>query len=102
MSERFSGPEIERKARRRLRSAQSKPDNFWFGLGTMGMVGWSISLPTLIGIAAGSWLDAHYPRPYSWTLMLLGVGLFLGCLNAWAWVSREQRRSFPEEPPDDE
>ncbi len=102
MSERFSGPEIEKKARRRLRSAQRKQDSFWFGLRTMGMVGWSITLPTLLGIAAGTWLDARYPRPFSWTLTLLGLGLALGCLAAWTWVGKEQGRTFSEEPPDDE
>ena len=28
---------------------------------------------------------------YSWTLMLLGVGVILGCLNAWFWVSKERQ-----------
>jgi ATP synthase protein I len=25
----------------------------------------------------------------SWTLMLLGAGIVMGCLNAWYWVKKE-------------
>ncbi|MEW6277605.1 MAG: AtpZ/AtpI family protein [Candidatus Eremiobacterota bacterium] len=93
----FSSQEVGRKARRRLKSRSERQDSIWFGLGTMGLVGWSISLPTLLGIAVGAWLDGRYPSPYSWTLVMLGFGLCVGCLNAWAWVRLEQRRTFPEE-----
>lgn len=55
------------------------------------MVGWSIATPTLIGVAAGIWVDNHWPGPFSWTLMLMVGGLLLGCWNAWYWVSVEQR-----------
>lgn len=55
------------------------------------MVGWSVAVPTLIGLAAGLYLDrlrAGGGR-VSWTLTLLVVGVIAGCLNAWHWVSRE-------------
>ena len=31
----------------------------------------------------------RYPSSYSWALMLLLVGLVMGCLNAWHWVHSE-------------
>ena len=40
-----------------------------------GLIGWSVTVPTLIGAALGIWVDKHYPSTYSWTLMLLLVGL---------------------------
>ena len=56
-----------------------------------GLVGWSVTIPTLIGAALGMWVDKHYPSPYSWTLMLLFMGLIIGCLNAWKWVASEYK-----------
>jgi ATP synthase protein I len=57
-----------------------------FGLGMIGMVGWSVAIPTLLGVAAGMWMDRTWPGPHSWTLTMLFVGVILGCLNAWYWV----------------
>jgi ATP synthase protein I len=65
--------------------------NTWFGFSVFGLVGWSVAIPTLLGIGLGIWLDSHYRSRYSWTLMLLIAGLAIGCLNAWHWVSRESQ-----------
>jgi ATP synthase protein I len=63
----------------------------WFGLGTFGMVGWSVAIPTVAGIFAGIWIDLKWPGKTSWTLMLLVIGLLVGCLHAWFWVSRQRK-----------
>lgn len=88
--ERFSrmiGAKEKRKewARRNYRST-------WLGFSVFGLVGWSVAIPTLLGVALGVWLDSHHPSRYSWTLMLLIGGLGIGCLNAWHWVSREHEQ----------
>ncbi len=56
-----------------------------------GLVGWSVTIPTLIGAALGIWIDKRYTSSYSWTLMLLCLGLIIGCLNAWHWVDSEYK-----------
>jgi len=84
--------QIGRKMRQKRRSRQSKFFNPWFGVGTFGLVGWAVTIPTLIFIALGIWIDATWESPYSWTLMMLFVGVVLGCLNAWFWVQRESDR----------
>ncbi|NJL81109.1 MAG: ATP synthase subunit [Richelia sp. SM2_1_7] len=63
----------------------------WFGLGMFGIIGWSIAIPTLLGIALGVWIDTKFPSQYSWTLMLLFIGVVFGCINAWYWIERESR-----------
>jgi ATP synthase protein I len=78
------------KEDRKLRARREKSHSIWFGLGLLGLVGWSVVLPTLLGMALGIWLDRQFPSHFSWTLMLLFGGLMLGCLNAWQWVNREQ------------
>lgn len=63
----------------------------WMGLSLMGVIGWSVSVPTLLGVALGVWIDANYASPYSWTLMLLIAGAAIGCFNALYWVRREHK-----------
>ena len=55
----------------------------------MGLIGWSVTIPTLLCAALGMWLDHHYPGKHGWTLALLAAGLAIGCLNAWHWVTNE-------------
>lgn len=83
---------IGRKEARKVKARQSKDKGVWFGLGMMGTIGWSVAVPTLIGIALGIWLDINYPGQISWTITFLFVGLFVGCANAWYWVKREQKK----------
>lgn len=83
--------EVGEKAARKLRARSRKDRGLWYGLGMFGLVGWSVVVPTLIGVGLGIWLDSKFPGRVSWTLTLLIVGVLLGCLNAWYWVKRESR-----------
>ena len=80
------------KENRKIRARKEEDRGVWFGLGMFGLVGWAVAIPALIGIAVGIWIDKRWPSPYSWTLMLLVIGVGVGCLNAWYWVRRESRR----------
>ena len=82
---------VARKAERRHRAEQRGDRSIWFSLGMFGLVGWSVAIPTLLGLAAGVWIDGHWPSRVSWTLMLLFVGLVFGCANAWYWVTQHGR-----------
>lgn len=82
---------IEAAERRKLHARESANRTVWFGLGMFGLVGWSVAIPALIGVAIGLWLDSQYPSRLSWTLMLLIAGMALGCWNAWQWLHREGR-----------
>jgi ATP synthase protein I len=86
--------EIETIARKALRMEQSRKRrtlSAWLGLGMFGMVGWSVAVPVIVGVALGMWIDARWPGETSWTLSLLLGGFAVGCLNAWYWVQREGR-----------
>jgi ATP synthase protein I len=61
-----------------------------------------VAVPTLLGAALGVWLDKRYPGSHSWALMLLAIGLGLGCLNAWHWVAKEGRDMREQEENDHE
>jgi ATP synthase protein I len=81
--------QVGAQAARKLKAQRGAARNIWFGLGMSGLIGWSVTVPTLVGAAIGIWVDKHYPSTYSWTLMLLLIGLMVGCFNAWHWVSSQ-------------
>lgn len=83
--------EISEQAARKFKARRNTSRSVWFGLGMTGLIGWSVVVPTLLGTALGIWLDRHHSGKHSWTLTLLIVGLFVGCLNAWHWVAKEEK-----------
>jgi ATP synthase protein I len=89
--------QIGTKAARKLKARRNTTPGVWFGLGMMGLIGWSVTVPTLLGAALGLWLDRHHPGAHSWTLALLMAGLMLGCLNAWHWVAKEEQAMKDEQ-----
>lgn len=89
--------QVGEMAARKLKAQRHVTQTVWSGLGMMGLVGWSVAMPTLLGAALGVWIDKHYPGGHSWTLALLAIGLALGCFNAWHWVSKENREIHEQE-----
>ena len=89
------------KASRKLKARRNPSAGVWFGLGMMGLIGWSVAIPTLLGTGLGLWLDKQHPGGRSWTLALLVAGLAIGCFNAWHWVDKEDRAMRAEEEDND-
>jgi ATP synthase protein I len=96
------GQKIGAKAARKLKARRNSAKGVWFGLGMMGLIGWSVVIPTLLGAALGIWIDNRHPGSHSWTLMLLIIGLIIGCLNAWHWVSEEDKEMQEDQEDNDE
>ncbi len=74
----------------RILRGKTQRMEFWRSLTFLGLVGWSVVLPTLLGAALGVWIDHHWASRLSWTLILLLSGLFVGCANVWIRIGREQ------------
>jgi ATP synthase protein I len=92
LTERIGSSEL-----RKMKARKQAVRSIWSGFAMFGTVGWSIVIPTLLGVAIGLWLDSNYPSGKSWTLMLMIVGLFIGCLNAWHWIAEENRNMHKED-----
>lgn len=84
--------EVRDKEQRKLRARGREERSVWFWLGMFGLVGWTIAIPTVAGIAIGLWMDRTWAGPPSWTLTMMFIGLAIGCLGAWYWVRKESRR----------
>lgn len=85
------------RVRHKLNALRNSKQGVWFGLGMMGLIGWAVVVPTLLGAAIGIWLDNHYANQHSWTLSLLVAGLILGCFNAWHWVAKEEKEMMEDQ-----
>ena len=57
-------------------------------LAQIGVLGWMIVTPMLIGVFIGRWLDRSLNSGLFWTAPLLLLGLGLGCWSAWKWVQK--------------
>jgi ATP synthase protein I len=55
-------------------------------LAQIGVLGWIIVVPILIGVFTGHWLDQRFNSGLFWTAPLLMLGLALGCWSAWKWM----------------
>lgn len=88
--------QISIKEQRMIRARRLRPVGTWSAFHSMGAVGWLVSLPTVLGCFLGVWMDYSWPGPVSWTLTMLGVGLFIGCVLAGLWMTREKNRIIRE------
>ncbi len=84
--------QIAGKSAQKLKARREKHENSWFALSGLGLIGWSVVIPTLLGLGLGIWIDSQFPSQFSWTLMLMFAGLITGCSHAWYWVSSEQSK----------
>ena len=84
-----STEEIARQARRMKARRDDPGPSPLRGIGTFGMIGWSIAVPTVGGAFLGLWLDRVAPQGFSWTIALLLGGVVMGAFIAAAWVGRE-------------
>ena len=90
-------PEDHEKLGQAVRKRQERRE-FWQregerslgqNLAMIGALGWTIVVPTLLGIFAGRWLDQTFHSGIFWTLGLLVAGLAAGCTFAWKRMHSE-------------
>ncbi|MGD0332018.1 MAG: AtpZ/AtpI family protein [Xanthobacteraceae bacterium] len=77
------GRAVRTRQQRRERWQREGERSLGQNLAMIGALGWTIVLPTLIGIFAGRWLDRYFSSGIFWTLGLLAAGLAVGCTFAW-------------------
>lgn len=72
----------QRQARRELWRREGER-SIGQNLAMIGVLGWTVVIPTLLGIFAGRWLDHTFRSGIFWTLGLMVAGLAAGCAFAW-------------------
>ncbi len=79
---------IAGKAARKQRARRERV-GVWSWFGMFGLVGWSVTVPTVLGTAFGVWLDNKTGGGVQFTLAFLFLGVIVGCWTAWRWVREE-------------
>lgn len=81
--------ESVRRARRRdLWRQEGEPSTMRF-IGQIGVLGWIIVTPILIGLFIGRWIDQRLNSGIFWSAPLMLVGVVIGCWSAWKWMHRQ-------------
>lgn len=56
----------------------------------LGVYGWQLSIPVVLGVALGHFLDKIFHLDnFSWTLNLIFIGFIIGIINANRWLRKE-------------
>lgn len=84
-----SADAIGRRARRTQAARDNPGPSPLRGIGTFGMIGWAVAVPTVGGAFMGIWLDRVAAQDFSWTIALLLGGVVLGAVIAWGWIGKE-------------
>jgi ATP synthase protein I len=95
-TDRVSADRVEhaaQQAARRERAGREEPEpSLGARLGQIGILGWTIVVPTLLGLALGHWLDRYFGTRVFFSAPLLMVGAGVGLWSAWKWMHRQTRR----------
>lgn len=57
-------------------------------LGQIGILGWAIVTPVLLGVFIGRMLDRHFDTGVTFSGALIFVGAVIGFHAAWKWMHR--------------
>jgi ATP synthase protein I len=94
-----SDPSTERMARaarratEREREAREEPEpSLGARLGQIGILGWTIVMPTLLALLLGRWLDRRFGTGVFFSAPFLMAGAAAGLWFAWKWMHRQTRR----------
>jgi len=58
-------------------------------VGQIGILGWIIVAPTLLGLFIGRWLDRVFASGIFWSAALLMLGVAVGFWSGWRWMHRQ-------------
>jgi ATP synthase protein I len=58
-------------------------------LGQIGVLGWAIVAPILVGVVMGRWLDGAFKTGIFFTAPLIMLGAAGGLWTAWRWMRRQ-------------
>lgn len=82
--------EAARRAAARERQGEKDPEpSLGARLGQIGILGWSIVVPTLLALVVGRWLDRTFATGVFFTAPLIMIGAALGLRSAWKWMHRQ-------------
>lgn len=81
--------EAARQAAERARQGRDNPEpSMAERLGQIGVLGWTVVVPILLGVLLGRWLDHRFATGIFFSAPLLMIGAALGLWLTWRWMHR--------------
>jgi ATP synthase protein I len=81
--------EVRRHRERNARAQREGSRSIGQDLALIGVIGWTVVIPALIGVFAGRALDRRFGSGVFWTLGLLVAGIVLGSVLAWQRLTKQ-------------
>lgn len=82
--------EAARRSSERARDADRDPEpSLASRLGQIGVLGWTMVVPILLGLALGRLLDAAAGTRALFTVPLIMLGAIAGFWSVWRWMRRQ-------------
>jgi ATP synthase protein I len=78
-----------RAAKRAQAASDEREPSFAARLGQIGVLGWAIVTPVLIGVVIGRWLDRTFDTGVFFSAPLIMLGAAAGLWTAWRWMHRQ-------------
>ena len=78
----------ERAAERKEAGRRSPEPSLSSRLGQIGILGWAIVTPVLLGLLVGRFLDHWLHTNITYTAALIMLGAAAGFWSAWRWMHR--------------
>jgi ATP synthase protein I len=79
---------VRRRRERRAGAQRDSGRSIGQDLALVGVIGWTLVIPALLGIYAGRALDRRFGSGVFWTLGFLVAGIVLGCALAWQRLNK--------------
>lgn len=86
-----------RAAERHERGRRDPEPSLGSRLAQIGILGWTIVVPMLIGLVLGRWLDRLFGSRVFFSAPLVVIGAAFGLWSAWKWMDRQQRNDHDHE-----
>jgi ATP synthase protein I len=78
-----------RAAKRAQAAGDEREPSFAVRLGQIGVLGWAIVAPVLMGVVIGRWLDRSFDTGVFFSAPLIMLGAATGLWTAWRWMHRQ-------------
>ena len=95
----MTGTDFDRLARAAQRAAEREAEgradpepSLGARLGQIGILGWTIVVPTLLCLVLGRWLDRILGTGIFFSAPLLMAGAAIGFWSAWRWMHHQGLR----------
>jgi len=80
---------VRKRQQRQVRWRREGEPSMARFVGQIGILGWIIVAPTLLGLFAGRWLDRTFGTGIFWSAALLVLGVAAGFWSGWQWMQRQ-------------